>query len=141
MQLPTHCTLCPRACGADRAAGQTGLCGAGDTLRAARAALHHWEEPCLSGDPEAPTGSGTVFFSGCALGCCYCQNYGISQEGQGRPLTEARLAEIFLELQAKGAKKQHRGHRHPVAALGAAGAGQRPPPRAEAAGGVQHRRL
>ena len=104
MQLPTHCTLCPRACGADRAAGQTGLCGAGDTLRAARAALHHWEEPCLSGAPEAPTGSGTVFFSGCALGCCYCQNYGISQEGQGRPLTEARLAEIFLELQAKGAK-------------------------------------
>ena len=104
MQLPTHCTLGPRACGADRAAGQTGLCGAGDTLRAARAALHHWEEPCLSGDPEAPTGSGTVFFSGCALGCCYCQNYGISQEGQGRPLTEARLAEIFLELQAKGAK-------------------------------------
>ena len=104
MQLPTHCTLCPRACGADRAAGQTGLCGAGDTLRAARAALHHWEEPCLSGDPEAPTGSGTVFFSGCALGCCYCQNYGISQEGQGRPLTEARLAESFLELQAKGAK-------------------------------------
>lgn len=104
MQLPTHCTLCPRTCGADRAAGQTGLCGAGDTLRAARAALHHWEEPCLSGAPEAPTGSGTVFFSGCALGCCYCQNYGISQEGQGRPLTEARLAEIFLELQAKGAK-------------------------------------
>lgn len=104
MQLPTHCTLCPRACGADRAAGQTGLCGAGDTLRAARAALHHWEEPCLSGDPEAPTGSGTVFFSGCALGCCYCQNYGISQEGQGYPLTEARLAEIFLELQTKGAK-------------------------------------
>ncbi len=104
MQLPTHCTLCPRACGADRAAGQTGLCGAGDTLRAARAALHHWEEPCLSGDPEAPTGSGTVFFSGCALGCCYCQNYGISQEGQGRPLTEARLAEIFLELQTNGAR-------------------------------------
>ena len=104
MQLPTHCTLCPRACGADRAAGQTGLCGAGDTLRAARAALHHWEEPCLSGDPAAPTGSGTVFFSGCALGCCYCQNYGISQEGQGRPLTEARLAEIFLELQTKGAR-------------------------------------
>ena len=104
MQRPPHCPLCPRACGADRAAGQTGLCGAGDTLRAARAALHHWEEPCLSGDPEAPTGSGTVFFSGCALGCCYCQNYGISQEGQGYPLTEARLAEIFLELQAKGAK-------------------------------------
>ena len=92
MQLPTHCTLCPRACGADRAAGQTGLCGAGDTLQAARAALHHWEEPCLSGDPEASTGSGTVFFSGCALGCCYCQNYGISQEGQATGAKNINLA-------------------------------------------------
>ena len=81
--LPRHCTLCPRACGANRAAGQTGVCGAGSVLRAARAALHHWEEPCLSGDPQAPTGSGTVFFSGCALGCCYCQNYPISQDGAG----------------------------------------------------------
>ena len=104
MLLPNHCTLCPRACGADRAAGQTGVCGAGDVLRAARAALHHWEEPCLSGDPQAPTGSGTVFFSGCALGCCYCQNYGISQQGQGQAVTGARLAEIFLELQQKGAR-------------------------------------
>ena len=77
MQLPHHCTLCPRACGADRAAGQRGLCGADDTLRVARAALHHWEEPCLSGDPSAETGSGTVFFSGCTLRCCYCQNYPI----------------------------------------------------------------
>ena len=80
MQLPQHCTLCPRACGANRAAGAVGACGAGDTLRVARAALHHWEEPCLSGDPEAATGSGTVFFSGCTL------------------------AEIFLELQQGGAK-------------------------------------
>ena len=58
MQLPEHCTLCPRRCGANRAAGRTGYCGAGNTLLAARAALHHWEEPCLSGDPNAATVSG-----------------------------------------------------------------------------------
>lgn len=104
MQLPEHCTLCPRRCGANRAVGRTGYCGAGDTLLAARAALHHWEEPCLSGDPNAATGSGTVFFTGCTLQCCYCQNYKISQQGLGKPLTAERLAEIFMELQQKGAK-------------------------------------
>ena len=81
-----------------------GLLRAGDTLLAARAALHHWEEPCLSGDPNAATGSGTVFFTGCTLQCCYCQNYKISQQGLGKPLTAERLAEIFMELQQKGAK-------------------------------------
>ena len=70
---PVSCTLCPRCCGADRAAGQTGFCGAGGTLKAARAALHFWEEPCISGT----RGSGTVFFSGCTLKCCFCQNYPI----------------------------------------------------------------
>ena len=104
MQLPQHCTLCPRACGANRAAGVVGVCGAGDTLRVARAALHHWEEPCLSGDPEAATGSGTVFFSGCTLRCCYCQNFPISQQGVGKDISAARLSEIFLELQQGGAK-------------------------------------
>lgn len=104
MQLPQHCTLCPRACGANRAAGAVGVCGAGDTLRVARAALHHWEEPCLSGDPEAATGSGTVFFSGCTLRCCYCQNFPISQQGVGKVISAARLSEIFLELQQGGAK-------------------------------------
>lgn len=104
MQLPHHCTLCPRACGADRAAGRRGFCGAGDTLLAARAALHHWEEPCLSGDPKDERGSGTVFFSGCTLRCCYCQNYPISQEGLGKAIDAARLAEIFLELQQNGAR-------------------------------------
>ena len=104
MQLPQHCTLCPRACGANRAAGTVGVCGAGDTLRVARAALHHWEEPCLSGDPEAATGSGTVFFSGCTLRCCYCQNFPISQQGVGKEISAARLSEIFLELQQGGAK-------------------------------------
>ena len=80
MVLPHHCRLCPRACGADRAAGQAGFCGADDRLYVARAALHHWEEPCLSGAPEDVRGSGTVFFTGCALRCCYCQNYPISRK-------------------------------------------------------------
>ena len=104
MQLPNHCTLCPRACRADRAHGQRGFCGADGTLRVARAALHHWEEPCLSGDPNAATGSGTVFFSNCALRCCYCQNYPISQGDVGKEITVERLTEIFLELQKGGAK-------------------------------------
>ena len=104
MQLPHSCTLGPRACRADRAAGQRGFCGADDTLRIARAALHHWEEPCLSGDPSAATGSGTVFFSGCTLKCCYCQNYPISQGSVGKAVTAARLAEIFMNLQSGGAK-------------------------------------
>ena len=96
---PVSCTLCPRRCGADRAAGQTGFCGAGGTLKAARAALHFWEEPCISGT----RGSGTVFFSGCTLKCCFCQNYPISAEGLGKEITIAHLAEIFLGLQEQGA--------------------------------------
>lgn len=104
MNLPVSCRLCPRQCGANRALGEVGQCGAGDRLLVARAALHHWEEPCLSGPPEAETGSGTVFFSGCPLKCCYCQNYPISQEGLGKEIDVDRLADIFLELQGKGAK-------------------------------------
>ena len=97
--VPEACTLCPRQCKADRAAGQTGFCGAGRTLKAARAALHFWEEPCISGT----RGSGTVFFSGCTLKCCFCQNYPISAEGLGKEITVEHLAEIFLNLQAQGA--------------------------------------
>ena len=97
--VPEACTLCPRQCKADRAAGQTGFCGAGRTLKAARAALHFWEEPCISGT----RGSGTVFFSGCTLKCYFCQNYPISAEGLGKEITVERLAEIFLDLQAQGA--------------------------------------
>lgn len=104
MQLPNHCRLCPRACGADRAAGKPGFCGADDRLMVARAALHHWEEPCLSGDPQDVRGSGTVFFSGCPLRCCYCQNFPISQEGVGKTISAERLAEIFLRLQHDGAR-------------------------------------
>ncbi len=92
------CELCPRRCGADRTR-QAGYCGAGSALRVARAALHFWEEPCISGT----RGSGTVFFSGCPLKCCYCQNWKISAEGFGKEIPPERLTEIFLELQAKGA--------------------------------------
>lgn len=96
--IPKHCTLCPRLCGADRTK-TPGRCGAGGKLKVARAALHHWEEPCISGSK----GSGTVFFSGCSLQCCYCQNYPISAEGFGKEITSDHLAEIFLHLQAQGA--------------------------------------
>ena len=101
LTIPAHCELCPRRCGADRRV-ETGRCGAGNTLRAARAALHRWEEPCISGeDPER--GSGTVFFCGCTLGCVFCQNASISHGGEGKDITPERLAEIFTELQAAGA--------------------------------------
>lgn len=94
------CTLCPRSCGAVRAAGQKGYCGVGGTkIKAARAALHMWEEPCISGSQ----GSGTVFFSGCPLRCVYCQNRDIARAGAGKEITVERLSEIFLELQEKGA--------------------------------------
>lgn len=93
------CRLCPRNCGADRPAGQRGRCGKTDRLTVARAALHMWEEPCISG----AEGSGTVFFSGCALGCVYCQNHEIAEGQTGKEITTERLAEIFLELQEKKA--------------------------------------
>ena len=94
----TCCQLCPRMCRVDRTMA-TGFCQSGSHIKAARAALHHWEEPCISGT----RGSGTVFFSGCTLKCCFCQNYPISAEGLGREITVERLAEIFLDLQAQGA--------------------------------------
>ncbi len=93
------CTLCPRACRVDRTAGQKGRCHVDAQIRVARAALHMWEEPCLSGR----SGSGAVFFSGCALGCIFCQNREIASGKAGLVIPEARLSEIFLELQEKGA--------------------------------------
>lgn len=93
------CRLCPRMCGADRSRGQTGFCGMDGKLRVARAALHMWEEPCISGT----AGSGTVFFSGCTLRCIFCQNYEIAAGAYGMEITDKRLAEIFIELQQKGA--------------------------------------
>ena len=93
-----ECMLCPRKCGVDRSFG-VGYCGEGDTIKAARASLHMWEEPCISGEE----GSGTVFFSGCSLKCVYCQNKSISIGKVGKEITIQRLAEIFLELQEKNA--------------------------------------
>ena len=93
-----NCTLCPRRCGADRAV-ETGFCGAGRELKIARAALHFWEEPPISGT----RGSGTVFFSHCPLQCVYCQNRAISACGDGLSVSDDRLVEIFFELAAKGA--------------------------------------
>ena len=94
------CDLCPRECGAERT--ETfggGLCGMPTEPVIARAGLHLWEEPCLVGQH----GAGTVFFSGCNLRCGFCQNKPISQEGVGRPVTVARLREIYAELIAQGA--------------------------------------
>lgn len=93
------CTLCPRMCHADRENGERGFCGETSQLTAARASLHLWEEPCISGT----RGSGAVFFSGCVLRCVFCQNYDISSRGVGKPITEERLCGIFLELQEQGA--------------------------------------
>ncbi len=96
-----NCRLCPRQCGAyrDPVGNRGGWCGMPAAPVLARAALHGWEEPPISG----VRGSGAVFFSGCTLGCCFCQNYCISHEGQGRPVTVQRLAAIFAELEAAGA--------------------------------------
>ena len=92
------CRLCPRRCGVDRAAGQLGFCGMGNSLRVARAAPHYWEEPPISGS----FGSGAVFFSGCTLGCRFCQNHTISAERFGKEISTARLREIFEELIDQG---------------------------------------
>lgn len=92
------CTLCPRNCGAERTAEHgSGFCGMPAGLRVARAMLHQWEEPPISGT----NGAGTVFFSGCTLRCCYCQNGSISAGGQGKDISTARLREIFDELIAR----------------------------------------
>jgi putative pyruvate formate lyase activating enzyme len=93
------CNLCPRHCNADRSHGEYGFCGAGAQVKIALVSLHKWEEPCLSGEK----GAGTVFFSHCNLHCVFCQNHKISQGGKGIEVTAARLAEIFLEQQERGA--------------------------------------
>lgn len=98
-ELLRNCTLCPRKCGVNRLSGERGVCGAGESVKAARAALHFWEEPCISGE----RGSGTVFFSYCGLKCVYCQNACISRGQSGKEISIDRLTEIFLELQQKGA--------------------------------------
>lgn len=98
-KLMSDCTLCPRKCHADRRAGREGFCGQSAEITAARAALHFWEEPCISGS----CGSGTVFFSGCSLQCVFCQNRSIALGNDGYVISLQRLSEIYLELQEKGA--------------------------------------
>lgn len=97
--LYKNCRLCPRECGVDRLNGEIGFCGKTAELSLARAALHMWEEPCISGEE----GSGTVFFSGCCLRCVYCQNREIAIGDSGKTVSPQRLEEIFFELQAQGA--------------------------------------
>ncbi len=94
----SFCTLCPRKCGANRAAGQTGICRTDSKIIIARAEPHYWEEPCISGK----NGSGTVFFSGCNLGCIFCQNRKISRSPVGKSVSIDQLAVIFEELQDRG---------------------------------------
>lgn len=94
-----RCTLCPRGCAVDRKKGERGICGQTETLKVARAALHYWEEPCISGTK----GSGAVFFSGCALHCVFCQNRSIANGEAGKEIRIERLTEIFLELAEQGA--------------------------------------
>ena len=131
----THCTLCPRRCGADRTTGR-GRCGMGKEIMLARAALHTGEEPCISGK----NGSGAVFFSGCVLGCVFCQNAEISQKHYGKAVSAERLSEIFLELQAQGAHNTKFGERGAVCSAGGKGAG-RGQTEIENPGGIQHGRL
>ncbi|MEL5864600.1 radical SAM protein [Clostridium cochlearium] len=94
-----QCRLCPRECNVNRLKGEVGYCGASEKLMVSRAALHFWEEPCVSGE----NGSGTVFFSNCNLKCVFCQNHCISQENLGIEISIERLSEIFLELEENGA--------------------------------------
>lgn len=93
------CLLCPRKCGINRSTGQTGVCGVSSEIKVARAALHYWEEPCISGKK----GSGAVFFSGCSLHCVFCQNREISDGKAGKVISKERLSDIFIELAGKGA--------------------------------------
>ena len=94
-----NCTLCPRKCGINRNKEEKGFCGQTSVLKVGRASLHMWEEPCVSGE----NGSGTVFFSGCSLHCCYCQTFNLSRGKEGVATDSENLSRIFLNLQEEGA--------------------------------------
>ena len=94
-----ECRLCPRKCRVNRNNGEMGVCGQTSSLKIGRASLHLWEEPCISGE----NGSGTVFFSGCSLKCCYCQNFRLSRGEEGVCTEQDNLSQIFLNLQEEGA--------------------------------------
>ena len=99
LHLMEACRLCPRECDVNRLKGKKGFCGVGAKVMVARAALHMWEEPCISGKE----GSGAVFFSGCSLGCGFCQNRRISRGQSGKQITIEHLVDIFLNLQEQKA--------------------------------------
>lgn len=99
MTTYNNCRLCPRSCGVNRETGTIGVCGSDSRMRIARAALHMWEEPCISGE----RGSGAVFFAGCPLHCVYCQNFEISDGKRGRCVDERELVDIFFRLEEAGA--------------------------------------
>ena len=96
----TNCNLCPRRCGVDRTAGETGFCGAPDTALVAKAMVHKWEEPALAG----PGGSGAVFFGGCTLRCKFCQNAAISGRPVGTPMDSRELRQLFEDLISRDAE-------------------------------------
>lgn len=98
-EMMYDCTMCPRECHANRMLLKKGFCGETDKVRVARSALHFWEEPCVSGD----CGSGAVFFSGCSVGCVFCQNYQIAREDVGMEVSISQLSELFCELMTQGA--------------------------------------
>ena len=93
--MNSKCNLCPRRCNAKRYNGQIGICKCGDKIKIALSSIHNYEEPCISGK----NGSGTVFFSKCNLSCVFCQNYEISNLGNGRKISVEELSDIFLEQQ------------------------------------------
>ncbi len=97
--MVSHCMICPRECGADRF-HSLGFCSGGEHIRVAKAMLHRWEEPCISGE----RGTGAIFFSGCVLKCCYCQNHDISIGNFGKEISPEQLGEIILRLQDEGAQ-------------------------------------
>ena len=97
--LMSECRICPRKCGVNRLAGEYGYCGQTAEIVAARAALHYWEEPCISGT----NGSGAVFFTGCNLKCIFCQNAAISENGRGHEISCEELCDVFFDLKKQGA--------------------------------------
>ena len=99
MDILENCILCPRNCRVNRRIGQKGFCGCDDKIKIARASLHFWEEPCISGK----NGSGTVFFSNCNMRCVFCQNYKISTLGMGKTVDIYELSDIFISLWHQGA--------------------------------------
>lgn len=99
IELLKKCEICPHKCKIDRTKNQVGRCKSKDTVKVALFSIHKFEEPCISGK----NGSGTVFFSNCNLSCDFCQNYEISQQGNGKEISIERLSEIFIEQQEKGA--------------------------------------